>query len=191
MTLMLRPTPRILIFGFGRFGHYSSNITESIIAALPRSKGIATKVFDVKFDAKLFSRTFDTLQPQVIIGLGQHPRARKIRIERRAQNLMARTRTQPPRPIDGSEATARFATLRLPSSAATTITYNAGTYVCNFSMWQMSRWCERHDAKWAFLHIPRDTNIPHTVRYLQAACAGLRKTTINVSTSRFVRAPHG
>ena len=118
----------------------------------------------------MFQREFDSTRPEFIIGLGQHSRARKIRIERRAQNLMRRGRRPPDRQIERIQTQSVTANLRLPVCAGTTLAYDAGTYVCNYSMWQMHSWCQHHSAYWAFLHIPQHANVLEVVEYLKKVC---------------------
>ena len=171
---MRKVKPLILIYGFRKFEHYSSNISESVIAALPKSTGLVTKIFDVEFDSKMFKKEFDSTSPEFIIGLGQHSRARKIRIERRAQNLMRPARKSTGRRIQRNQRQVVISNLSLPVSAGTTLTYDAGTYVCNYSMWQMNSWCQQHSAYWAFLHIPQHANVFEVVEYLQKSCEMIR-----------------
>jgi pyrrolidone-carboxylate peptidase len=165
---MQKARPLVLIYGFRKFGPYSSNISESVIAALPKSTDLATAVFDVEFDSTMFKKEFDSTHPDFIIGLGQHSRARKIRIERRAQNLMRPGGKPPGRPIERNQRQAVMASLRLPVDAGTTLTYDAGTYVCNYSMWQANSWCLQRSAYWAFLHIPQHANVSEVVEYLES-----------------------
>jgi pyrrolidone-carboxylate peptidase len=172
---MHKVKPIILIYGFRKFEHYSSNISESVIAALPKSAGVVTTIFDVEFDSEMFKKKFDTTHPEFIIGLGQHSRAHKIRIERRAQNLMRPGRKPPGRPIERNQRQTVISNLSLPVCAGTTLTYDAGTYVCNYSMWQTYRWCQQHSAYWAFLHIPQRGNILEVVEYIKKICEMIKR----------------
>ena len=74
---------RILIYGFGPYQQYTTNITEALLRDIRLPRNVFTEVFDVRFSRRMFENTFETVQPDVILGLGQHPRARKLRIERR------------------------------------------------------------------------------------------------------------
>lgn len=170
LASMNKVKPLILIYGFRKFEHHSSNISESVIAALPQSTWLVTKVFDVEFDSKMFKNEFDSTRPEFIIGLGQHSGARKIRIERRAQNLMRRGRKPHGSQIERNPKRTVISNLTLPVSAGTTVTYDAGTYVCNYSMWQMYSWCQQNSAYWTFLHIPQYGNVMEAVEYLKKIC---------------------
>ena len=74
---------RILIYGFGPYKHYTSNVTEAALRDMKLPGNAFKKIFEVRFDRHMFETIFETVQPDVILGLGQHPRARKLRIERR------------------------------------------------------------------------------------------------------------
>ena len=74
---------RILIYGFGPYQQYTSNITEVLLRSMKLPRNVFKEVFEVRFSRRMFENTFETVRPDVILGLGQHPRARKLRIERR------------------------------------------------------------------------------------------------------------
>ncbi len=144
---------RILIYGFGPYQQYPSNITEVLLRSMKLPRNVFKEVFEVRFDRHMFENAFETVQPDVILGLGQHPRARKLRIERRAHK---RDRS----------AQARFVNLALPHTSETTITYNAGNYVCNYSMWVSAAWCLQNNARCGFLHIPKDYSTKRLEQYV-------------------------
>lgn len=148
--------PRALIYGFGPYQSFRDNVTERTLRSMKAPPGVALHVFDVKFDAAMFERVFDRVRPGVVVGLGQHPRARKLRLERRAH-------------ARGDPHRARFVTLDLPRTRDTTVTYDAGDYVCNYSMWVATGWCARHGARYAFVHVPRDFPPARLESYLRAA----------------------
>lgn len=133
--------PRVLIYGFGPYRQFHDNVTERTIRSLPRVAGVRTVVFDVRFDRAMFERALARANPELVIGLGQHPRARKLRLERRAHPK-------------GKPRTGRRVTLDLPRTADTTTSYDAGDYVCNFSMWVACGWCSQRGARFAFIHVP-------------------------------------
>jgi pyrrolidone-carboxylate peptidase len=144
----------VYIYGFGPYMSFRDNVTERTVRALPRIAGVQRRVFEVKFDRAMFERALARARPDIVIGLGQHPRARKLRLEQRSH----------PR---GNPRVARFVSLRLPRTADTTVTYDAGDYVCNFSMWVAGAWCARSGARFAFIHVPRDYAPARLVRYLR------------------------
>ena len=97
--------------------------------------------------------SLDSFNPDVIVGLGQHPRARKLRIERRTHKR-------------DHSAQVRFVNLSLPHTSETTVTYDAGNYVCNYSMWVSTAWCVQNDARCGFLHVPKDYCIKKVEKYI-------------------------
>lgn len=159
---------RLLVYGFKPYGGYQENISELLLARLPVYDGMVKKVFDVKFDAAMFNRTLARIKPDCVLGLGQHPRARKLRIERKAMNLSI----EPDRslvPISSTGPQSIYATLPLPETAQTTVTYNAGTYVCNYSMYLIGQYCGQHHKKFGFIHIPKDHDMKMLSAYMQTA----------------------
>ena len=77
---------KILVHGFGPYMKWHDNITMKVLGHLKDREGLTKKIFDVKFDEEMFLHELRELAPDVVIGMGQHPRARKIRIERTAVN---------------------------------------------------------------------------------------------------------
>ena len=145
---------RILIYGFGPYQQYTSNITEVLLRSMKLPRNVFKEVFEVRFSRRMFEKTFETVRPDVILGLGQHPRARKLRIERRTYK-----RDHP--------AQARFVNLSLPHTSETTVAYDAGNYVCNYSMWISTTWCLQNDARSGFLHIPKDYSTKRLEKYVR------------------------
>lgn len=156
---------KTLIYGFGPYDNFADNITESVILSLKHRHNLVTKVFDVRFSRAMFSRTLKEHTPEIIIGLGQHPRARKLRLERKAINLFGK-RGEKPKLISKTCPPALFSNLRLPSTPNTTIAYNAGTYVCNFSMHICLEYSLKTGAKFGFIHVPKDYSVPRIINYL-------------------------
>lgn len=159
---------RILIYGFKPYSSYRSNITEQVLDGLPEYKNVVKKVFDVRFDAGMFRDVLLLHKPNRVLGLGQHPRARKLRLERRAQNL-GKDIGQSPVQIEPNGPAFLYCTLTLPDSDLTTVTYNAGNYVCNFSMYQTARYCQSHNAKCGFVHLPKHYEVSTVIKYVQTA----------------------
>lgn len=130
-----------LVYGFGPYQSYTSNVTERTLRQARFGPGVHRHVFDVKFDRAMFERVLERVRPGVVIGTGQHPRARKLRLERVARE-------------PGGGKGRRRVSLALPQTAGTTTTYDAGDYVCNFSMWVVQAWCAKRGARFAFIHVP-------------------------------------
>ena len=149
---------RVLLYGFKPYGDYTENISEQILSRIAETDTVIKKVYDVRFDADMFGKTMAKIRPDRILGLGQHPRARKLRIERKAKNLR-KSEGQTLVPISESGPSCRYATLELPQTALTTVTYDAGTYVCNYSMYLTGQYCGQSGARFGFVHIPKDQDL--------------------------------
>lgn len=157
---------KILLYGFRPYKNYTENITEKIIASLSKPDGPATCIFDVQFDKEMFRRVLKSYQPDYIIGLGQHPRAKKLRIERKAKNLW-REPGKEARVISKKLPEEYIASLSFPETELTTKTYNAGDYVCNFSMFVMLEYCSNNGAEFGFLHVPKTASVKEIAGYLK------------------------
>ena len=151
----MNPTRDILIYGFKPYLRYSENITESIIEEIHYRELGRGLVFDVEFDRRMFTDALRRYSPKIILGLGQHPRARKIRIERRARNWQESPNHSGSK-IVNSDPEFQYVSLKLPGNERTTITYDAGSYVCNFSMYVVNAEARKMGSKYAFLHVPRN-----------------------------------
>lgn len=147
------------VYGFTAFDEYPDNVTERIIAALPAFEDVRTRVFDVLFDRAMFESAFDAANPSLILGLGQTPNGERLRVEQFARNAMS-PRGGPVCPIEQDEAGERRMGWSLPDSHVCEASVDAGSYVCNFSMWVADSWARAHAARVAFLHVPR-TFDPH------------------------------
>ena len=165
---------QLLVYGFGPYGKYSHNITVDIIEQIEKIKLAPTVIFETRFSRKMFETVLHKHQPTYIIGLGQDSRARKIRIERKAINW----RKSPGgkgRPISKNGAEFHYVPLKLATEQGTTIAYNAGDYVCNYSMYLMCEYCRKTDSKFAFLHLPLSVNINQCVAFISRAIKNATK----------------
>ena len=159
---------KILIYGFGPYGGFGHNITQAILRRLGRRRGLATRVFTTRFSRGMFLTALRQHAPQIVIGLGQDRTGRKLRLERKAVNRMGR-RGEVGRPIDPKGPAQLFVNLHLPETTATTVAYDAGSYVCNFSMYWMLRACRQTGCRFAFIHVPRHYDVAAATAYLRLA----------------------
>jgi pyrrolidone-carboxylate peptidase len=156
---------RTLIYGFKPYHLFSENVTEQIVREFPYAADINKHVFEVEFNYEKFSSIFDKYSADLIIGMGQHPRARKLRIERKAVNRYQ---------IDNNEfhmirergPESLYTNHKLPALEGITVTYDAGSYVCNFSMYLMCEHAIRNNVKFAFLHVPINFEKKFLISYL-------------------------
>lgn len=151
---------KILVFGFKPYGSFKTNISEIIVNKI-NNKKINKKIFPVVFDKGKIMKEIRKTNPEIIIGIGQHPRARKIRIERKAKNIIKLRNKKKSRLINGNSKKGLFTNLKINKSDKTILSYNAGTHECNFTMFNIMDYIVKNkkDAKFAFLHIPKDYDI--------------------------------
>jgi len=166
----------VLVYGFGPYGQFEHNVTEAVVRSLRRRGDLVTAVFNVRFNRAMFLRVLKRHTPRMIIGLGQHRTAHKLRLERKAVNQMGR-RGATLKPIDPRGPDARFVNLYLAETAGTTVAYDAGTYVCNFSMYLALDYCGTRGCRFAFVHIPKDYDVAAAADYLGTAIAAARINT--------------
>lgn len=151
---------KILVFGFKPYGKYKTNISEIIVNKL-RNKKISKKIIlPITFNRNRIIKKIKEIKPDVILGVSQHPRARKIRIERKAKNMI-KLRKEKLKFTNKNSKKVLFTNLKIKKINGTTITYNPGTYVCNFVMFNIMDYIIKNDKdiKFAFLHIPKKYNI--------------------------------
>ena len=152
---------RVLVYGFGPYKQFKSNITQRIVKKLPRSTNLKKIVFPVRFDKNQFIAAIGKHRPDVILGLGQCGSGKHLRIERRALNRRRNSKDEKGRAIRRGGPRALAVTLRLAEGifgGRATTSSNAGDYVCNFSMYVMLdylRGC-RKSSRYGFVHIPHD-----------------------------------
>ena len=156
---------KTLIYGFGPYGQYKHNVTMDVLNQLSEYKNLATHLFETRFSRSMFKTVFRQHQGNMIIGLGQDSRARKIRIERRSRNWRKPLSGQG-RVICDHGPKIRYVSLKMPANQHATIAYDAGDYVCNYSMYLMSGFCQPVQMKYAFLHLPLNVKINHVVELI-------------------------
>lgn len=150
---------RVLVYGFEPYRQFQKNITQQIVGKLPASRTLKKVIFRVRFDKKQFTDAVKKHRPDIVFGLGQCSRGRLLRIERRAVNKRRNHKKEKPRSILRAGPKSIPITLRLEKSAIgerAKISYDAGDYVCNFSMYVILDYLRRHrqDARFGFVHVP-------------------------------------
>jgi pyroglutamyl-peptidase len=148
---------RILIYGFGPYRQFHDNITEKIVRALPRRRGLKTVVFPVRFHKRQFTRAIKDFAPDVVLGLGQCSRGSLLRQERRAINRRRDSKDEKPRRITRGGPPQLFTQLTLDLAGDARPSQDAGSYVCNFSMYVMLDYIRRRKlaVRYGFVHVPR------------------------------------
>jgi pyrrolidone-carboxylate peptidase len=148
---------RILVYGFGPYREFRSNITATIIKALSPLPGLRTAVFPVRFNRQQFIDVLELHKPELVIGLGQCTRDR-IEVESRAINRKRTTDTGLAKPIRKSGAEFLPTTLDINLGPKVGQSDTAGDYVCNYSMYVMLEYISRsgRNIRFGFFHIPND-----------------------------------
>ncbi len=159
---------RLLIYGFGPYKQFNDNITEEILRRLPVKDGVKKVVFPVRFQKKQFIEALKKYKPEVILGLGQTSRSKRVKIERRAVNRRRESRDGQARPIISGGSKWLSATLRLKRDSQAKISYDAGDYVCNYSMYVILDYLKRHrfSTRFSFVHIPYDYSVSRARRFV-------------------------
>src|SRR5919109_3192299 len=147
---------RLLIYGFGPYGHYQQNVTELILQKLPNRMWLRKVLFPVKFQRDQFIKVIRRFKPDVIIGLGQCSRGGRLRIEARAVNKRRNDKSAKPRPIVSGGSRTLITNLKLPLGRQAIASNNAGEYVCNYSMYVILDFLKRHHhpIRFGFVHVP-------------------------------------
>lgn len=158
---------RILVYGFGPYKDHGANISERVVRRIRARKNLVRAVFPVEFKRRIFIDRIRASCPDIILGLGMHPRSRRIRIERKAANLKSRDRREEPVKILKNKPEFLFVNKRLRKDDNSWISYNAGKYVCNYSMYVISDFSRNRDIRFAFIHIPKDYNLDKAVEFAE------------------------
>lgn len=159
---------QLWIYGFAPFRHYRKNITQELLALLPPRQGLKTEILPVRFEKELFLSPLETVQPRYILGLGQCPRGHLLRLERCAYNWM-RDRSQGiDQVIDSNLPDKSTLSWQLPLRSDTRFSYDAGRYVCNFSMFQLAWAAQNREIPFAFVHIPKDYSLKRGLNWLES-----------------------
>jgi pyrrolidone-carboxylate peptidase len=159
---------KILVYGFGPFGGYPENITQKIIDKLKRRKLLVKIIFPAVFDGKIFLRAVARHKPDLILGLGQCPRGSRIRIERRCVNQKKELANDKIRKIIPGGPSHRSVNFKLGNDVSSRLSYDAGNFVCNFSMYVLSDYATKNVIDFAFLHVPRDHDVCDAVNFAES-----------------------
>lgn len=162
---------RVLVYGFGPYRNFQSNITESILRKLPRSHRLHRIIFPVEFNKSQFLDSIRQYKPNVVLGLGQCSRGRRLRIEVQAVNRRRHHKGEKARPIVPGGALRLRTNLRFDLGRRARLSQNAGDYVCNYSMYVVLDFLKRSRApiRFGFIHVPHRYDAATAVRMLAKA----------------------
>ena len=163
---------KILLTGFEKFHTASSNPTQAIVEELERSNipGLTTAVLPVEFSRswQILKELIETNNPNIVISLGQAEGRSQITPEKIAINLdNARIpdnagNSPVNQPIVNGGADGLFSTLPIDlyveklkqADIPASISYSAGTYVCNHLFYALQNYCKDKEIQSGFIHVP-------------------------------------
>ncbi|MBZ9572159.1 hypothetical protein KJA15_02420 [Patescibacteria group bacterium] len=172
---------KLLIYGFGPYKEYEENITEKIIRKVKNRKNLKKIIFLVSFKKNQYLEKIREYKPDIIFGLGQCSRGKKIRIERKAINLKKENKKR--RTISKNKPKHLFLNLKFKEDKHSYISYNAGKYFCNFSMYVIAEFCKGKSIKFAFFHIPKDFNLNRAVKFIEVKIDKITKSLSKIISS--------
>ena len=168
----MAPMRKLLVTGFEPFHKATTNPTKDIVQILDGEniEGLTTAVLPVEFGRswQILKELIETHKPEIVISLGQAEGRSQITPEKIAINLdnaripdnagnspvnMAIVSGAPDGifstlPIDNYVETLKAADI--PAS----ISFSAGTYVCNHLFYSLQHYCKDKDIKSGFIHVP-------------------------------------
>ena len=162
---------RIIVYGFGPYRRYRDNVSEKILRAWPRQRGLKKIVFPVRFNKSQFTDAVQSFRPDAVLGLGQCSRGRLLRMETSAKNRRRDGGDVNPRPIVRGGAPKLFPDLRLSLRGHGRLSRDAGDYVCNYSMYVILDFIKRQrlPVRFGFIHVPRRYDAEKALRTLRRA----------------------
>ena len=166
---------RILIYGFGPYRRFRHNVTEKIICRLPRRRQVAKIIFPVRFHGRQFIDAVKKHDPEIILGLGQCSRGKRLRIERWARNKRRNDKREKAKRIVRGGPRRLPTNLKLDIGPAARFSRNAGDYVCNYSMYVILYYLKRRrlPVRFGFVHIPHDYDSRKAERILVKAIVSI------------------
>lgn len=167
----------VLVYGFERLAKDEGNITLEVLEVLEGSAHVKTVAFPVKFSQKMFLDVLKRERPDVIVGLGQHPRGKQLRIERKARNVKQDSYDKQVKRIAAKGPDDRLLSLVIPQDSKSWHSYDAGVYVCNYSMYVISGFAQKHGIPFGFLHVPKGYDARKCAEYVRRLVRGFASQT--------------
>ncbi|MDB4979018.1 MAG: hypothetical protein JWM56_1204 [Candidatus Peribacteria bacterium] len=163
------------MYGFEPFGEYEKNISQDIIGNLQTETDTEQIIFPVALERQQFLRAMSDVQPDIVLGLGQVDRGDTIRVERRAINMMKKNTAIRPQKILRSGPEHYHATLPIEKRKGLIQSYNAGLYVCNFSLYILLDFFRGSKTRVGFLHVPREIELAKATAVISDILTETRK----------------
>jgi pyroglutamyl-peptidase len=161
---------RIFVYAFGPYRRFADNVTERVLRHVGQRRWLNKVVFPVRFQRRQFIDAVNRFRPDLIIGLGQCSRGRLLRMETKAINQRRDSRKEELRSISRGGAPQLFTHLRLLDNRIR-LSRRAGDYVCNYSMYVILEYLQRHQlpVQFGFIHVPRDFDALRAAAFLDRA----------------------
>ena len=167
---------KLLIYGFGPYKEHKDNITTHILKKLKDRQDLTKVILPVEFKKTIFIDKIKRHKSDIILGIGQHPRAKKIRIERKSVNQKRYSKEDEMKQISKYGPEKHLVNLKLKKDDLSRITYDAGDYVCNYSMYIITDFCKVKGLKFAFIHIPKRYDLKQSVKFIETKIDEIIKT---------------
>lgn len=157
---------KILVYAFASWGKSGRNISERVLENihLPVEKRVLRVKFDEEPYQDMVGEDFDC-----ILGLGQYPTGRVLRIEQVAFNMHG-TRSRGYSPIEHDGPEKLTVDWELAALDGMRKTNDPGRFVCNYSMYQILR-KKRATTRFAFIHIPKLANVAQVAQMIEMLIA--------------------
>ena len=149
---------KLLVYAFEPFGQNAENISQQVLKRLRGRKNVMRMTLPVKFNSTFIIDAIENTKPYIILGLGQYPRGKKIRIERLAKNQQ-KSKGHLQTSITENGSAKAVVTLKLQPDTNSWVSYNAGRYVCNYSIYVLLTNAITKNIPLAFLHIPKKVDV--------------------------------
>jgi pyroglutamyl-peptidase len=166
--------PRVLITAFGPYGKWAENSSwlalVELTRQLPALPEITTRLYPVDLATVTERLTQDLPGHDYVLHLGQAPGATSVQLEAIGINVRAGgvDEAAAPQPLVADGPTAYQSRLPLAAWAdklrragiPARVSYHAGTFLCNATLYLTHFFCEKH--QWpigaAFVHLPLTVN---------------------------------
>jgi pyrrolidone-carboxylate peptidase len=145
---------KVLIYAFGSWEKVSRNVSEEVLNRLMLD--VDKRVLRVHFEIDPY-REIAIGDYDLIIGIGQYPRGKSIRLEQFTYNIYG-TKIGGYKAIDKMGPDKIELDLKIAVNDDIVLTDDPGRFVCNFSMYQLMRLKDVR-TKLAFVHIPKDMKV--------------------------------
>jgi pyrrolidone-carboxylate peptidase len=144
------------------------NISERLVRSLRQPKFVLAPPYDT---AVLLNRIRE-LKPDLIIAIGQSRKGHLVRIERTARRVLAIHKK-----VVLKSHKKLHATLRIRKVKGTRVSYDAGTYFCNYVFYELLDQFRSGQPKVALLHVPKTLALEKAERTVKKILASIQHSS--------------